>query len=365
MANFFFKPRGKERQNAESLNDSPAANPPDGTAAVNELVNGIDKMLTELASALSNIRDAAGSACAKPAGDADGRLGDGRRARPAEDEGRKEREDGQPVTGEARTPEDGGRKEREDGQPVTGEARPAEDEGRKEGGDGQPVAGEARTPGNERMEDRQGDRAGSGETGQEDYAGKIDRIIMAISGNEVLTEEAAALSSENRELRMKLAEKQERLENILQSVQEDRYRKDKIKLINKYIYHIDLIRQTLYDFNSARDSSKEKDPETVFLERQLEETAAGLEAVLMQEMVEKVQTGKNGGTVDPEMQETVETVPTNDPGMDGKIFRSLSPAYVWTLPYILKPRISDTGEEVRSYRFLIRPEQIITYKLKK
>ena len=344
MANFFFKPRGKERQNAESLNDSPAANPPDGTAAVNELVNGIDKMIAELASALSNIRDAAASACAEPAGDADGRQGDDRRARPAEDEGRKEREDGQPVTGEA---------------------RPAEDEGRKEGGDGQPVAGEARTPGNERMEDRQGDKAGSGESGHEDYAGKIDRIIMAISGNEVLTKEAAVLSSENRELRMKLAEKQERLETILQSVQEDRYRKDKIKLINKYIYHIDLIRQTLYDFNSGRDSSKEKDPETVFLERQLEETAAGLEAVLMQEMVEKVQTGKNGGTVDPEMQETVETVPTNDPGMDGKIFRSLSPAYVWTLPYILKPRISDTGEEVRSYRFLIRPEQIITYKLKK
>lgn len=323
MANFFFKPRGKERQNAESLNDSPAANPPDGTAAVNELVNGIDKMLTELASALSNIRDAAGSACAKPAGDADGRLGDGRRDRTAGDDGRKEGEDGQPVTGEA---------------------RPA---------------------GNEGTGDRKEDRAGSGETGQEDYAGKIDRIIMAISGNEVLTKEAAALSSENRELRMKLAEKQERLETILQSVQEDRYRKDKIKLINKYIYHIDLIRQTLYDFNSGRDSSKEKDPETVFLERQLEETAAGLEAVLMQEMVEKVQTGKNGGTVDPEMQETVETVPTNDPGMDGKIFRSLSPAYVWTLPYILKPRISDTGEEVRSYRFLIRPEQIITYKLKK
>ena len=81
--------------------------------------------------------------------------------------------------------------------------------------------------------------------------------------------------------------------------------------------------------------------------------------------VEKVQTGKNGGTVDPEMQETVETVPTNDPGMDGKIFRSLSPAYVWTLPYILRPRLSETGEEIKSYRFLIRPEQIITYKLRK
>lgn len=335
---------GKGRQKEESRKESPAANPPDGVTAVNELVNGINKMMAELAAALSSIRDAA--AGPEPTGDADGRQEDDRRARPAEDDGRNGREGGQP------DPE---------------ETRPAENDDRKERKEKKPDNGRTLPPGNEGAEARPGTEDGKRETadGPEDYAGKMDRIIEAISDNEALKKEAAVLSSENRELRMKLAEKQERLETILQSVQEDRYRKDKIKLINKYIYHIDLIRQTLYDFNSARDSSKEKDPETVFLERQLEETAAGLEAVLMQEMVEKVQTGKNGGTVDPEMQETVETVPTNDPEMDGKIFRSLSPAYVWTLPYILKPRISDTGEEVRSYRFLIRPEQIITYKLKK
>ena len=42
--------------------------------------------------------------------------------------------------------------------------------------------------------------------------------------------------------------KQERLEKIIQTVQEDRFRKDKLKLINRCIFHADLIRKTIYEY---------------------------------------------------------------------------------------------------------------------
>lgn len=190
----------------------------------------------------------------------------------------------------------------------------------------------------------------------------ISEQIKSLSAS--VSIENQRLLQENAKISESLENKQLQLEQIVQTCQEDRYRKDKIKLINKYIYQIDLIRKTQYDFRIYRDQQSESEA-VAFLESQLTEIVKGMEATLLQEMVENIQTGEDGAAVNPDMQETIDTVSTDNPELDGKIYCSISPAYVWTLPYILKAKITDKGDEIKSYRFLIRPEQIITYKFNK
>lgn len=203
----------------------------------------------------------------------------------------------------------------------------------------------------------------------EPQTGKMLNVLDAIKVNmDKLTaqicDEHQRLLKENSDLQESLDQKQERLEQIMQTTQEDRYKKDKIKLVNKYIYQMDLIRKVLYDFDSLRTVQSDKES-VVFLENQLKSIVVSMEATLAQEMVEPIQYGEQGGNVNPEMQETIDTVATDNPELDGKIYSSINPGYVWTLPYILKAKITDKGDEIKSYRFLVRPEQIVIYRLNK
>lgn len=174
-------------------------------------------------------------------------------------------------------------------------------------------------------------------------------------------DENKRLIKENADLSNKLDETQLRMEQIIQTCQEDRYRKDKIKLINKYIYQIDLIRKTLYDFHLDRHNMQDNEA-VAYLENQLSEVANGLDATLLQEMVERKSFGRNGDPVNLEMQEVVGSFNTEDASLDGKIYQSINPGYVWTLPYILKAKVNDNGDEIKTYRFLLRSEQVIVYK---
>lgn len=190
----------------------------------------------------------------------------------------------------------------------------------------------------------------------------IKKVVVNLDSQ--ISNEHQRLLKENSDIQELLDQKQEHLEQITQTCQEDRYKKDKIKLVNKYIYQMDLIRKVLYDFNSLR--TMQSDEESVaFLENQLKSIVVSMEATLAQEMVEPIQYGEDGGTVNPELQETIDVVATNNPELDGKIYSSINPGYVWTLPYILKAKITDNGDEIKSYRFLVRPEQIIVYRLNK
>lgn len=180
----------------------------------------------------------------------------------------------------------------------------------------------------------------------------------------LVSQENSRLVKENTDLENRLDEKQMRVEQIVQVCQEDRYRKDKVKLINKYVYHIDLIRKTLFEF--AADRKKMQGAKAVdFLVHQLEELVIGMDATLQQEMVEIRRFGKPGDAVNLDMQEVIGSVPTDDSSLDGKIQHSVSPAYIWTLPYILKAKVTDNGDEIKSYNFLLRAEQIIVYKFNK
>lgn len=160
-------------------------------------------------------------------------------------------------------------------------------------------------------------------------------------------------------MQTQLDEKQERLETINQNVQEDRYRKDKIKLLNRCIMQLDIIRKTLYEFKNESDSIENKEE---YLLQQLQEIVKGMEATLSYEGIETKRFTNIGDKINTEYQEAVKLIYTDDTAKEGIVAESINPGYVWTLPYILKGRQTDTGEEIKTYRFLLQSEQVAVYK---
>lgn len=181
--------------------------------------------------------------------------------------------------------------------------------------------------------------------------------------NNSIVEENVRLSKENEDLESKLDSKQERLEQIMRNCEEDRYRKDKSRLINRIIYQSDCIRQVI---NNTDNIIQEDLPKFVdFLCQQLVEINIYMETTLRDEGVYQIQNGKDGADLDLDYQEVIRTVATDNPELSGKIHRSINPGYVWNLPYILKAKVNDDGSIVSHYHYLIRPEQVVTYKYNK
>lgn len=172
------------------------------------------------------------------------------------------------------------------------------------------------------------------------------------------------LLDEQRETRKEKANKEERYEQLVSRVQEDRYRKDKVKILSRMIRMRSNITDMLGFYEGEAMEGKDSDA-AAYLQKQLKALIDGLDADLRQEMVIKMENGKPGSDLDEEHQEAVGTEPTDQPELAGKVCRSVSPGFYWTLPYIFKPRVNETGEEVMSYKFVINYEQVITYQYKK
>lgn len=188
-------------------------------------------------------------------------------------------------------------------------------------------------------------------------------LLEEINKISAMISERNEIAKENEYLHTKLDEKQERLEQIVHNCQEDRYRKDKGRLINRIIYQMDLIRNVIYDFDN--EHPEDLSASVAFLRQQFLEIITYMEETLRAESVECIRLGKDGSAVDLELQEVTDVVITDKPELAGKVHRSIHPGYTWRLPYILKAKIKDDGRVVKDYDFLIRPEQVITYKLNK
>ena len=194
-----------------------------------------------------------------------------------------------------------------------------------------------------------------------DLASKVAEMHGLLeSGCGKWADENRLLAGQADRLEQLLEEKQQRLEEVLQAVQEDRSRKDKIKLVNRCIRLSDLVRKTLDDFaeEHREESLSEKEE---FLQKQLQAVVTGLEEALKAEGIQVVQTGVDGGDFDAELHKSVDVQATDKPEWNGKVCRSISPAFIWTLPYILRARKADE-DRVVSYRFLLREEQVVTYR---
>jgi molecular chaperone GrpE (heat shock protein) len=151
---------------------------------------------------------------------------------------------------------------------------------------------------------------------------------------------------------------------ITRQMQEDRYRKDKVKILSRTIRMRGMITDMLADYDNDAMSGNDT-PAAQHLKLQLHKIIDCLEADLRQEMVYKLENGVEGADFNDELMEACGVELTDKPELSGKVCRSVEPGYYWTLPYILKPRISDTGEEIYSYKFILSYEQVITYKYQK
>ncbi|MBO7585695.1 MAG: hypothetical protein J6T13_00745 [Bacteroidales bacterium] len=168
---------------------------------------------------------------------------------------------------------------------------------------------------------------------------------------------------ERKALAEKLAHSEERFYQLTQSVQEDRYRKDKSRLLGACIDEANLIRSSLYDFRKRRDNGELKKNAEEELEEMLEKIVDHFDKrILRIERVEVLPKAEPGSGFREDIQDVVDYQPTDDPQMVGKVACSESPAYVWTLPYILKAKVDGDGNEINSYRFLLEREKVIIYK---
>lgn len=194
---------------------------------------------------------------------------------------------------------------------------------------------------------------------------KVDYLERSVVAELHSSINNASVKDENiREKDVKLQDFRDKYEKLLQSVQEDRYRKDKAKLINKMIFYVDLMRRMLYEFDAKRKDQMPLTEDAVFFRQQIETLILSMDDTLKHEMVYTLPVANQGDDVDEERMEIIDTVETDDPALVGKIFRSVSACYTWSLPYILKARVNETGDEVRTYNFVLHPEEVITYKQK-
>ena len=158
--------------------------------------------------------------------------------------------------------------------------------------------------------------------------------------------------------------KQDRLENIIQTVQEDRYRKDKLKLINRCIFQSEMLRKTIYEYpDITKEMTLEQKEE--FLLKQLNSVVIGFDSMLADEGAVVTHFAAVGEKMNNEFQEAVGARETDDEAKNGTVAEVVSPGYVWTLPYILKAKVNESGEEIKRYKFLMQTEKIIAYKFVK
>lgn len=191
-----------------------------------------------------------------------------------------------------------------------------------------------------------------------------DAVMQQLKAlSELVDARVKELIADRTELSTRLETKTTQYEELIARVQEDRYRKDKVKILRRNINLRNLVSSVLDDYRQETPKMEGADTAAAtFLETQLEKIIEKMDADLRQEMLVPLVKGVEGSDFDAEHQEIVERQETDNPELDGKVFRSVAPGYIWTLPYIFKPRVNENGEEIYTYNFLLRSEDVITYK---
>ena len=201
---------------------------------------------------------------------------------------------------------------------------------------------------------------------------KLDILVQAnekLQGTLDAQKQELEVLRQNQEEKIKAVEeesdaKQTKLENIIQTVQEDRYRKDKLKLINRCIFQAEMIRKTVFEYpDITKEMSAEEKEE--FLLKQLKSIVVGFDSMLADEGAVVTNFAAVGEKMNNEYQEAVGVRETDDESKNGTVAEIVSPGYVWTLPYILKAKLNESGEEIKRYKFLMQTEKIIAYKFVK
>ncbi|MBO4738696.1 MAG: hypothetical protein J5606_03950, partial [Bacteroidales bacterium] len=172
--------------------------------------------------------------------------------------------------------------------------------------------------------------------------------------NDGINNSINTLETNRKELERKYHDSLDKYNNLVENCQIDRYRKDKIKLINSCISRANLWRDYLM-----------KGTINMSIEETIHKFIRDIDGILNRESVIVLKQAEEGSEYNEEHQEIVDTKETMDENLDGKIAVSESPAYIWTLPYILNAKVDEDGNKIHNYRFVIETEKVIIYKLNK
>lgn len=141
---------------------------------------------------------------------------------------------------------------------------------------------------------------------------------------------------------------------IIQSYQEDVYKKLTAPLIKQFIFLSDMMARVTQEDRAEKDDS--------YWEAQFKEVINSILFILRDFSVINYTEAVEGELFNPNRQEVISTKETTDEMLDKKISRSLLPGFIWELPYILRPKVNGEKHLQTAYEFILRKEQIETYK---
>lgn len=154
----------------------------------------------------------------------------------------------------------------------------------------------------------------------------------------------------------------EKLEDILsernaqiQRYQEDTYRKITAPFIRQFISLADMMNTVMYE-----DEKEPKDK--TYWKEQFGELIKSIRFILNDFSVANYTEGFDRTEFNPNRQEVISTIETEDETLDRKVCRSLNPGYIWELPYIIRPKANGEKHPLKAYEFILRKEQVETYK---
>ncbi|MCD8136235.1 MAG: hypothetical protein LUH01_09920, partial [Parabacteroides gordonii] len=156
--------------------------------------------------------------------------------------------------------------------------------------------------------------------------------------------------------------KNEKLEDMLiernsqiQRYQEDTYRKVTAPFIRQFISLADMMSTVMYE--------DEQEPKNeTYWKGQFVEIIKSIRFILNDFSVANYTEGHDRSEFNPNRQEVISTIETDDETLDKKICRSLTPGYVWELPYIIRPKANGEKHPLKAYEFILRKERVETYK---
>lgn len=184
---------------------------------------------------------------------------------------------------------------------------------------------------------------------KEDVRQEIRQVLETLSDK---------IDNENRELVRVLDKTEDKLmrkEADVQHFQEDARLKATAPFLKQFIALGDMMRRVV------EAQPDEAEASAAYFKQQLNQLTESVDYILRDFSVDVFRHNPEDDKFDPHTQQAFEYL-TNDKSLDKKVRRTINPGYVWTLPYVLKPKANGEEHPLKEYRAIFRREQVECYK---
>lgn len=104
--------------------------------------------------------------------------------------------------------------------------------------------------------------------------------------------------------------------------------------------------------------------DNIYWQSQFQKIIQSIDFILNDFSFKVYQDAQKGETYNPERQDVVGYMETEQPKLDKKIYVSCNPGYIWTIPYIIRCKANGDPLPLKEHQIIFRKEQVITYKSK-